>query len=186
MADEEVAQNLPADQGGQQAKGNPIVAILLLINAVAMGFIGFSQYQIIEAEKKKPSIQEVVKAERLKAEKEDANVSDDITEKEKGNEGKLLSLDNFTANLAQGDGPRRYIRLNAVLRFNKGAQKEEFEARKPQIRDTVISLLNTKRPEDLLKKEGKEYLKEEIKDSVNSFLIDGKVVDVYYVSFQIN
>ena len=77
-------------------------------------------------------------------------------------------------------------RLQAVLKFSKGANKKEFETNKPKILDTVNSLLNTKRPEDLLKREGKEYLKAEIKDSVNAFLVDGKVVDVYYTSFQIN
>ena len=37
-----------------------------------------------------------------------------------------------------------------------------------------------------LKREGKEYLKEEIKSAINSFLIEGNVVEVYYVAFQIN
>jgi len=79
-----------------------------------------------------------------------------------------------------------FVRLNAVLKFSSSSKSEEFEARKPQIRDTIISILNSKRPEDLLKKEGKVYLKEEIKASINSFLIDGKVVDIFYVGFQIN
>jgi flagellar FliL protein len=55
---------------------------------------------------------------------------------------------------------------------------------KLEIRSSVS--LNTKRPEDLLKKEGKLYLKEEIRTAINSFLIDGNVVDVFYIGFQIN
>ena len=51
---------------------------------------------------------------------------------------------------------------------------------------TVIGILNSKRPEDLLKRDGKLYLKEQIKSAINSYLIDGKVVDVFYVGFQIN
>jgi len=98
----------------------------------------------------------------------------------------LLALDSFTVNLAQGEGPRRYVRLDAVLKMSEDAKTPEFEARKPQIRDTIISILNTKRADDLLKKEGKSYLKEEIQSAVNSFLVDGKVEDIYYISFQIN
>ena len=45
---------------------------------------------------------------------------------------------------------------------------------------------STKRADDLLKKEGKSFLKEEIKASINSFLVDGRVEDIYYISFQIN
>ena len=62
----------------------------------------------------------------------------------------------------------------------------EVEARKPQIRDTIISILNSKRPEDILKRDGKLYLKQEIKSAVNAFLVDGKVEDIFYVGFQIN
>jgi flagellar FliL protein len=69
----------------------------------------------------------------------------------------LLPLDSFTVNLAQGEGPRRYVRLDAVLKMSDDAKAPEFEARKPQIRDTIISILNTKRADDLLKKEGKGY-----------------------------
>ena len=98
----------------------------------------------------------------------------------------LLPLDSFTVNLAQGEGPRRYVRLDAVLKMSDDAKVPEFEARKPQIRDAIISILNTKRADDLLKKEGKSFLKEEIKNSINSFLVDGRVEDIYYISFQIN
>jgi flagellar FliL protein len=98
----------------------------------------------------------------------------------------LLPLEMFTVNLAQGDGPRRYARMEAVLKMSDDAKAAEFEARKPQIRDTIISILNTKRPEDLLKKEGKQFLKEELKAAINAFLVDGKVEDVYYIGFQIN
>jgi flagellar FliL protein len=72
------------------------------------------------------------------------------------------------------------------LKFNKDSKKEEIDARKPQISDTIISMLNAKKPEELLKKEGKEYLKEELKTSINNFLVDGQIVDIYYVGFQIN
>jgi len=101
-------------------------------------------------------------------------------------DGLLYPLEPFTANLAPGDGPRRFIRISLVLKFNKEAKKEEVDARKPQISDTIISMLNAKKPEELLKKEGKDYLKEELKSSINSFLVDGQVVDIYYVGFQIN
>ena len=101
-------------------------------------------------------------------------------------DGILLSLDGFTANLAQDDGPRRFVRLNVVLKFSHDSEEGEFRSRRPQIRDSIISILNAKKPNDLLKREGKEYLKEEIKSSINSFLVDGKVTAIYYVGFQIN
>ena len=72
------------------------------------------------------------------------------------------------------------------MKFDKKHSQKEFDARKPQIRDTIISILNSKRPKDLLEKQGKEYLKEEIKSAINNFMIDGTVTDIFYVGFQIN
>jgi flagellar FliL protein len=101
-------------------------------------------------------------------------------------DGQMVTLDPFTVNLAQGDGPRRYLKLSTVIKFDKDFSKEELEARKPQIRDSIISIINSKRADDLLKREGKIYLKEEIKTAINSYLMSGKVLDVYYVGFHIN
>jgi flagellar protein FliL len=101
-------------------------------------------------------------------------------------DGLLYPIDPFTANLAQGDGPKRYIRISLVLKFTKETKKEEVDARKPQISDAIISMLNAKKPEELLKREGKDYLREEIKTAINNFLIDGHLEDIFYVGFQIN
>jgi flagellar FliL protein len=76
--------------------------------------------------------------------------------------------------------------MTTVLSFSNATNQEEFKARKAQIRDSIISILNSKRPEDLLKVEGKQYLKSEIKSAINSYFVDGEVQDVFYTSFQIN
>lgn len=195
MADEE------QDKGSAKQK-NPMVAILLVTNAMAMGFVAFLQYKAHLREANRPSIQDVVRAQMKEeggghggagagaghgaAEGGHEAPAEAEGEHKDQTDGILLPLAGFTANLAQGDGPRRYVRLDAVLKFSKDSKETEFKTRQPQIRDVIISILNAKRPEDLLKLEGKEYLKEEIKASINSFLVDGHVIDVYYVGFQIN
>lgn len=170
----------------EEKKGSgksPLLLVILVLNIAAMGGIGFMQWKVHEKISNQPSITDIVKSEMKK-------MVEDQTDESSGeaneDDGILFPLDGFTANLAQGDGPRRFLRLNAVLKFSSSSSEEEFKARKPQIRDTIINLINSKRPEDLLKVEGKNYLKEEIKAAINSFLINGNVIDVFYVSFQIN
>lgn len=162
---------------------NPLVAVLLVLNLVAMGTIAFFQYRFMQMEASRPDLTQLLKEKDAPvdpaAEGEQKTV--DTVKKEN-----LLPLELFTVNLAQGDGPRRYVRMEAVLKMSEEAKPAEFEARKPQIRDTIISILNTKRPDDLLKKEGKQYLKEEMKAAINAFLVDGKIEDIYYIGFQIN
>lgn len=180
MADEENDLEIqpPANK---VSKGNPLLTILVVVNTVAALGVAYFQYSMHQKFATQPSVADIVKAELKKNEEIETNTGAAQEE-----DGILFPLESFTANLAQGDGPRRFVRLNPVLKFSRSSSEEEFKARKPQIRDAIISTLNSKRPEDLLKLEGKNYLKEEIKAAINSFLVDGHVVDVFYVSFQIN
>lgn len=180
MADEKPAASAePAASSGK----NPLLMILMVVNIAAMGVVAFFQWRFMDMESKKPDLTQLMKEDKAPVSEEAAGEqkATEIVKKEN-----LLTLDSFTVNLAQGEGPRRYVRLDAVLKMSEDAKAPEFEARKPQIRDTIISILNTKRADDLLKKEGKSFLKEEIKASINSFLVDGRVEDIYYISFQIN
>jgi flagellar FliL protein len=184
MAEENKAPAAPAAPAAPSSK-NPLLMLLMIINIAAMGSVAFFQWRFMDMEAKRPDLTQLLKEQNTPeapaGEAADEQKAPEIVKKEN-----LLPLDSFTVNLAQGEGPRRYVRLDAVLKMSEDAKAPEFEARKPQIRDTIISILNTKRAEDILKKEGKSYLKEEIKASINSFLVDGRVEDIYYISFQIN
>lgn len=179
MAEENKAPAAASSASGK----NPLVAILLILNLGAMGTIAFFQYRFMQMEAQRPDLTQLLKE---KDNAVDPSVEGEQKVAEVVKKENLLPLEMFTVNLAQGDGPRRYVRMEAVLKMSDQAKAAEFEARKPQIRDTIISILNTKRPDDLLKKEGKEFLKEEMKAAINAFLVDGKIEDVYYIGFQIN
>ncbi len=198
-------ENKENEAGAAPSGKNPLLVILVLVNTIAVGAIGFFQFQnhkklnsvTTAADVMKQSLEggEHAAAEGGHGEKAGGEHGGGHGGGEHGAakevegvkaDGLLYPLEPFTANLAQGDGPRRFIRISLVLKFSKETKKEEVDARKPQISDTIISMLNSKKPEELLKKEGKEYLKEEVKTSINNFLVDGQVTDIYYVGFQIN
>jgi flagellar FliL protein len=181
-------ENKPAAPASQPSKDkkNPLILLLMVVNIATMATVAFFQWKFMEMEAKRPDLTQLLKEKDSDATPADGEAAGEQKDTEVVKKENLLPLDSFTVNLAQGEGPRRYVRLDAVLKMSDDAKNPEFEARKPQIRDTIISILNTKRADDLLKKEGKNYLKEEIKASINSFLVDGKVEDIYYISFQIN
>lgn len=161
---------------------NPLLTIVLILNMVLMIVLIYMQYVGQQKISNMPSVQDIVQSEM----KAIMKTTDEETGEGIKDDGILFPLEGFVANLAQGDGPRRYLRMNLVLKFSKDSNEEEFKARKPQIRDSVIGIVNSKRSEDLLKLEGKNFLKEEIKASINTFLVDAKAIDVYYIDFQIN
>ncbi len=96
---------------------------------------------------------------------------------------RFFNVGEFTANLNGKPGASHYIRVNVNLQLGKMLQDEEMKNRSPQIRDTVITLLNSKGLKDLQSRDGRKFLKEEIKIAINSFLETGKVVGVYFSTF---
>jgi flagellar FliL protein len=193
----EVVEAEPATSGK-----NPLLIVLVLVNTLAVCAIGFFQFQNhkkLNAVTTAADVAHQAAGEHGAAGGEAPAGGGEAPAGEHGAaagagakessvkvDGLMYPIDPFTANLAQGEGPKRYIRISLVLKFTKETKKDEVDARKPQISDSIISMLNSKKPEELLKREGKEYLKEEIKAAINNFMIDGHLEDIFYVGFQIN
>ena len=192
MEGEELSEEKKTDdqEGSAATSGkNPLLIVLVLVNTLAVCGIGFFQFQNHKKLNSVTSASDVMQqqlASEGHSEGAAAGTPADGAAASAKNDGLMYPIDPFTANLAQGDGPKRYIRISLVLKFTKDTKKEEVDSRKPQISDAIISMLNAKKPEELLKREGKDYLKEEIKTAINNFMIDGHLEDIYYVGFQIN
>ena len=61
--------------------------------------------------------------------------------------------------------------------------KEELTTRMPVINDIIITLLATKKYDQIYTSEGKETLRQEIMQAVNTRLTDYKVIQVYFTEF---
>ena len=180
MADEETKfEEVPEEQ----PQKNSLLTLVLILNTLITAGAGYMVFMAHQNESNQPTVAEIAKKV---AEMQDEEAKALEVGEAQETDGIIFPLDPFVANLAQGDGPRRFLRLKAVLKFSKESSEEEFKSRKPQIRDAFILIINSKRPEDLLKKEGKLFLKEELKAAINTILIDGKILDIFYVGFQVN
>lgn len=96
--------------------------------------------------------------------------------------GPLYSLDAFIVNLADNDG-KRYLRVAVDLELSDAALIDEMNKRLPQVRDSILMILPSKKLEDLQSVQGKTALREEIIATVNSFLIKGHVSNLYFTEF---
>lgn len=120
-------------------------------------------------------------------------------------EGIMIDTGTKIINLAEPGG-RRYIRIGVVLEFvppepdpeakpvaaeGEGAAidpvVEEFttevNARLPMINDTVITLLSSKSFEQLYTTEGKEALRLEIMEKIQSLMPHDELLGVYFTEF---
>ena len=104
--------------------------------------------------------------------------------KSTGEFGKMLHLDQFTVNLSTpGSASPKYVRVNISLEVPTDDAENEATAKMPQIRNTVIDLFNSKKPADLATPEGRDYVKDEIKNAINVFMVSGKVKGVFFTNF---
>ncbi len=102
-----------------------------------------------------------------------------------GSDIRFFSVGDFTSNLS-GPASSNYVKMSVNFELSKDADEEEFKKRKPQFRDRIISLVNSKKPTELQSIDGRNFLKEEIKTVINGTLQTGKVEGVYFSTFIVN
>lgn len=101
--------------------------------------------------------------------------------------GKMVTLEQFTVNLSTpGSVSPKFVRVNISLEVPTDDAEGEVNTKMPQVRNAIIDLFNSKRPADLATADGRDYLKEEIRNALNGFLVSGKVKGVFFTNFALS
>ena len=174
-AAKEVAAPAPSSGGG--GKQNILILALAVINMVVVGAVGFMLYKGRQAEKAKPTIEHAIQGE-VETQHEEKKESKVIKKP-------VVPLETFIVNLAGSKG-RRVAKVNIELEVSKADVQKEIDQRQAQVRDIIIMILSSKTYEYVSTKEGKNQLREEIKDTVNAFLSTGKIESVFFTEFIYN
>lgn len=178
MAEENAAVEAAAPAGGGSSGQKPIILIAMaVINMLIVAGVGFMLYQGRKKEAAEPKIDNVIKGEAQAQEKEKTEEKDFV--------GKVIPLETFIVNLAGSKG-RKVAKVNMELELKGDKVAEEIEKRKAQIRDIIIIILSSKTYEEVATREGKDALRGEIKDTINSFLVQGKISNVFFTEFLYN
>ena len=96
--------------------------------------------------------------------------------------GPIYALDTFIVNLADKGG-NRYLRVTMDLELRNSELATELEKRLPQVRDSILMILPSKRFADISSVEGKIALRDEILATLNGFLTQGQITNIYLKEF---
>jgi flagellar basal body-associated protein FliL len=100
------------------------------------------------------------------------------------NTSQVITFEQFTVNLSTSAGtPPRFARVVIAVEVANAEAAAEINQKTPQVRNAILDLFNSKRPSDLQTGEGRNFLKEEIRNALNSFLVTGKVKGVFFSNF---
>jgi flagellar FliL protein len=173
VAEESAAQQKVESAGGGGKQKPTLFIILAVINmAVVMG-VGAMLWMGQQKKDAEVNIDDVVQGE-AQHQKEDAENKQFI--------GKLVPLESFLVNLSGSRG-RKLAKINMELEVSNVEVQEEIQQLKPKIRDIIIIILSSKTFAQVSTPEGKEQLREEIRDQVNLFLTKGQITKVYFTEF---
>jgi len=93
-------------------------------------------------------------------------------------------MDAFIVNLMDNGG-ERYLKVVLQLELSDPEVVAELKEIKPKLRDAVLGILSSKSLKDISTTEGKQRLKEEITHRLNSYLTQGRILQVYFTDFVI-
>jgi flagellar FliL protein len=208
MSAEEKTEAAPAAASG--GGPNKLVLILTAVNVVAtLGMVGVL-FMSFQKDKGKPSVEDIAAKPHGEADghgdahgdghgekKADGHAAegghgdakgghgDKKQEKKKAADfGKMIPLEQFTVNLSTpGAVTPKFVRVAVSLEVPNEEAEHEVTSKMPQVRNTIIDLFNSKRPGDMATAEGRDYLKEEIRNAINGFMVTGKVKGVFFTNF---
>ena len=176
-AAKEAAASASPAQGPSGSKSPTLLIALAVINMLVVAGVGFMLYSGKKRDAAEPKIEHVIKGEH------EAQVKD--AAEERSFIGKVVPLETFIVNLSGSKG-RRIAKVNMELELQGNQVQIEIEKRKAQIRDIIIIILSSKTYDEVAQREGKDILKNEIKDTLNAFLTKGKILNVYFTEFIYN
>ncbi len=164
---------------GEVKKEKPTLFIILaVVNMAFLGAVAFMFYASKKKEAHEPKIENVVKGETEALEADAKKAEEEYI-------GQLVPLETFLVNLAGVRGGK-LMKVTMTLEVDTPEVQEEIDKIKPQVRDLILILLSSKTYDEVNSKQGKDFLRDEIKDRINTFLTKGKVRRVLFTEFFFN
>jgi flagellar protein FliL len=150
------------------------VIILVVISGIILALVGF----LVGTLKSNTQTSQTPSKSQI-----DVDTKKDKKETEKSAETFPFPLDTFYANLADKD-ETRYLKITISLELSNQLGEEPSKKYLPKIRDCILSILSSKSVDDVSSIKGKEFLKNQLKTQLNTFIKeDTTVKDVYFTEF---
>ena len=180
----------PAEEGAEQPpkKSKKLLIIILAVVLLLVFAGGGAAYFLL----KKSSHADEDEGEVAEETEKPAKKS---KKKEKEAPPVFANLEPFTVNLVPETGDQ-YLQVILSVELENAEADGQIKALLPKIRNNITLLLSSKKASELLPKDGKEKLAEELKDEINSVIApsedapkgkhtesDGPVKSVLFTSF---
>ncbi len=156
----------------KKSKSSPLLLVIITLNTIVILGIGVFLYLGKKKELERPSMEPIIEGSLMDDKEGSAEQSGTFA----------VPLDYFLVNLAEDQG-QKLFKVEMEFDVDNKEVQEEINKRMPQVRDIIIIVLSSKNYSQISTPKGKERLKEEIRDTVNSFLTKGRINKVLFTQF---
>jgi flagellar protein FliL len=152
-------------EGAPKKKKGLLLMIIGLVVLLAAGGGGAAFLMMSHKSDKKAKHAKVEEGGGGKEAEDGEEEADDEEGKDKKKAPVFFSMEPFVVNMA-GD-TQHYLQVGVELKLSKEEYAEKIKQHLPEIRNSVVLLLSSKQPDELASLEGKNRLRQEIRQSVN-------------------
>ncbi len=185
MAEEETTEEESAPKEKKSSNMLMIIIIVVLILIIIIGavvavLLMSGDEEAVDATSTPPAAKEKTVSKR--STRSNSNAFEDTRKLDEI--GILYPLDTFTVNL-KSDSGRRYLKVAMSLELEGEELSMELDAKAAVLRDRIIRILSSKTLEEISSKKGKQKVSEQIMDTLNAMLSDGRIKGIYFTEFVI-
>lgn len=169
-----------ADAGPTKDRKPLVLMILIIVNSLALLGVGAGLYMYSQATRQ--ALKQETEISDTADAHDDGHGEKDKKESAAKDEAKMVPLESFIINLNGNEG-YKFMKITMSLEVDSTATQEEIMKRQAQVRDTIVVLLTSKSYGEVAGENGQQKLKEELIDTVNSFLVKGKIRKILFTDF---
>ncbi len=96
--------------------------------------------------------------------------------------GKILLMEDVIVNLVDEEGTH-FLKVTTGLEFKEGKIEQEITERMPELRGLVIDHFSSRTVAEVVRRNGRERVKQELLDDFNSRLTQGQLLNIYFNDF---
>lgn len=174
MAEDSAAK---AESGSTSAGGGkkPLVLYaLVVVNMLVVLAVGAMVFKAHKSQVEGDRVAPLIQGEKQQQAEDKAKAAE-IT-------SQSIPMETFLVNLA-GTRGNKLLKVNLELEVDSAKVMGEIDKRRPQIRDLIIIHLSSKTLEQISERDGKNQLRNELRDTLNSFLTEGRIKQVLFTEF---
>ena len=187
MAKEKENKEETEEEAPKEKKSSNMLMIIIIIVLILIIIIGAVAAILLMGGNETPANQSASQTQEKRVSNQTTHRSingDNFNNTKLDQIGTLYPLDTFTVNL-KSDSGRRYLKVTMSLELEGEELSAELDAKAPVLRDRIIRILTSKTLEEISSKKGKQKVSQQIMDTLNAMITDGKIKGIYFTEFVI-